>query len=102
MELSGKRVMVIGLGVSGVAAARFLASRGATLVMTDRRVDLDRSGLPAGVIKLGAEDASWLDDIDMVVTSPGVPRDSILLQAATARQIPAIGEIELASRFLDV
>jgi UDP-N-acetylmuramoylalanine--D-glutamate ligase len=101
MELSGKRVMVIGLGVSGVAAARFLASRGATLVMTDRRVDVERSGLPAGALKLGAEDESWLDGIELVVTSPGVPRDSILLRAATSRKIPVIGEIELASCFLD-
>jgi UDP-N-acetylmuramoylalanine--D-glutamate ligase len=101
MELSGKRVMVIGLGVSGVAAARFLASRGATLVMTDRRVDVECSGLPAGVVKLGAEDANWLDDVELIVTSPGVPRDAVLLRAATERQIPVIGEIELASRFLD-
>ena len=94
--------MVIGLGVSGVAAARFLASRGATLVMTDRRVDVERSRLPAGAVKLGAEDASWLNDVELVVTSPGVSRDSILLRAATSRKIPVIGEIELASRFLDV
>jgi UDP-N-acetylmuramoylalanine--D-glutamate ligase len=100
MELAGKRVMVIGLGVSGVAAARFLASRGANLVMTDRRVDIERDQLPAGAVKLGAEDASWVDDIDLVVTSPGVPRDSVLLRAATTRRIPVIGEIELASRFL--
>lgn len=102
MELSGKRVMVVGLGVSGAAAARFLASRGATLVMTDRRVDIERGNLPPGAVKLGAEDASWLDDIELVVTSPGVPRDSILLRTATERKIPVIGEIELASRFLDV
>jgi UDP-N-acetylmuramoylalanine--D-glutamate ligase len=102
MELSGKRVMVVGLGVSGLAAARFLASRGATLVMTDRRVDVDRSNLPAGALKLGAEDARWLDGVELVVTSPGVPRDSILLRSATERKIPVIGEIELASRFLDV
>jgi UDP-N-acetylmuramoylalanine--D-glutamate ligase len=101
MELSNKRVMVVGLGVSGVAAARFLAARGAKLVMTDRRVDIERRDLPAGALKLGAEDAHWVDDIDLVVTSPGVPRDSILLRAATARRIPVIGEIELASRFLE-
>jgi UDP-N-acetylmuramoylalanine--D-glutamate ligase len=93
--------MVVGLGVSGLAAARFLASHGAKLVMTDRRVDIDRTKLPAGAVKLGAEDASWLDDIDLVVTSPGVPRDSVLLRTATEQQIPVIGEIELASRFLD-
>src|SRR5258708_5846977 len=101
MELSGKRVMVVGLGVSGIAAARFLASRGAKLVMTDRRVDVDRGNLPEGALKLGAEDAGWLDGIELVVTSPGVPRDSVLLSAATKRKIPVIGEIELASRFLD-
>ena len=101
MELSNKRVMVVGLGVSGLAAARFLASRGAKLVMTDRRVDIERGKLPPGAVKLGAEDASWVDGIDLVVTSPGVPRDSILLRAATERKIPVIGEIELASRFLD-
>ncbi|HXN14284.1 MAG TPA: hypothetical protein VN865_14320 [Candidatus Acidoferrales bacterium] len=101
MELSNKRVMVVGLGVSGLAAARFLASRGAKLLMTDRRVDVERGSLPAGAVKLGAEDASWLDGIELVVTSPGVPRDSILLRAATAAKIPVIGEIELASRFLE-
>ncbi len=102
MELSNKRVMVVGLGVSGVAAARFLASRGAKLVMTDRRVDVERGKLPSGGLKLGAEDASWMDNIDLVVTSPGVPRDSILLRTATERRIPVVGEIELASRFLEV
>ena len=101
MELSNKRVMVVGLGVSGVAAARFLASRGAKLVMTDRRVDVDRDKLPPGALKLGAGTPSWLDGIDLVVTSPGVPRDSLLLHAATEQRIPVIGEIELASRFLD-
>ncbi len=101
MELSNKRVMVVGLGVSGAAAARFLASRGAQLVMTDRRIDIERSNLPEGALKLGAEDPGWLDGIELVVTSPGVPRDSTLLRAATERGIPVIGEIELASRFLD-
>jgi UDP-N-acetylmuramoylalanine--D-glutamate ligase len=100
MELSGKRVMVVGLGVSGAAAARFLASRGAILVMTDLRTGVERGRLPAGTLKLGAEDAAWMDGIDLVVTSPGVPHDSVLLRTATARKIPVIGEIELASRFL--
>jgi UDP-N-acetylmuramoylalanine--D-glutamate ligase len=101
MELSNKRVMVVGLGVSGVAAARFLASRGAKLVMTDRRVDIARDKLPAGTLKLGPEDANWIDGVELVVTSPGVPRDSLLLRTATEKRIPVIGEIELASRFLN-
>ena len=100
MELRDKRVMVVGLGVSGVAAARFLASRGARLVMTDRRVDVERGNLPAGALKLGAEDPRWMDGVDLVVTSPGVSRDSLLLRTATEKRIPVIGEIELAGRFL--
>jgi UDP-N-acetylmuramoylalanine--D-glutamate ligase len=100
MEVAGKRVMVIGLGVTGAAAARFLAARGATLSMTDRRTDIDRTKLPSGAMHLGAEDPAWVRGIDLVVTSPGVPRQSVLIRAATERGIPVIGEIELASRFI--
>jgi UDP-N-acetylmuramoylalanine--D-glutamate ligase len=100
MELNGKRVMVIGLGISGLAAARFLAGRGANLVMTDLRTDLKRTELPAGDVYLGAEDPAWLNEIDLVVASPGVPQISMLMTAARARHIPLIGELELGSRFV--
>jgi UDP-N-acetylmuramoylalanine--D-glutamate ligase len=100
MELAGKRVMVVGLGVSGLAAVRFLASIGAHLVMTDQRIGIDRSVLPDGELRLGDESLDWLRDIDLVVTSPGVPRDSKLLSGAVAQRIPVIGELELASRFI--
>ena len=104
MDLAGKRVMVIGLGVSGLAAARLLAERGARLVMTDLRADLrlDRNdgSTPPGEFHLGAEDPSWLDGIDLVVTSPGVPAGSTLLTEADRRRIPVIGELELGSRFV--
>ncbi len=93
--------MVVGLGVSGLAAARFLTTRGAHLTMTDHRADLDRAKLPDGELKLGADDAAWIKNIDLVVTSPGVPRDSKLLRAAVERNIPVIGELELAGRFID-
>ncbi len=99
MELRGKRVMVVGLGVSGRAAARFLAARGAGLLLTDKKSDLATSDLPAGELHLGAEKAQWLKGVDLVVTSPGIPRDSILLREAQQRGIPVIGELELASRF---
>jgi UDP-N-acetylmuramoylalanine--D-glutamate ligase len=100
MELAGKSVMVIGLGVTGAAAARFLVARGAILSMTDRRTDIDRTKLPSGAMHLGVENAAWLDGIDLVVTSPGVPRESQLIRTAIERGIPVIGEIELASRFI--
>ena len=77
MELKGKRVMVIGLGVSGLAAARFLARRGgANCVMTDRRADRRNREQFAGRRAASRRRRSgWLDGVDLVVTSPGVPRD---------------------------
>src|SRR6185437_12336851 len=112
MDLADKRVMVIGLGVSGLASARLLAARGAHLVMTDLRPDLRRDSdtaagadargvsMPPGEIHLGSEDPSWLDAVDLVVTSPGVPSTSRLLTEADRRRIRVIGELELASRFI--
>src|SRR6185437_10778273 len=112
MDLADKRVMVIGLGVSGLASARLLAARGAHLVMTDLRPDLRRDSdtaagadargalMPPGEIHFGSEDPVWLDAVDLVVTSPGVPSTSRLLTEADRRRIRVIGELELASRYI--
>ncbi len=100
MELKGKRVMVIGLGVSGLAAARFLAGRGAAVVMAERRPDLVREHLPPGELRVGAEDPAWLTGVDLVVASPGVPPASPLMRQARAARIPVIGELELGYRFV--
>jgi UDP-N-acetylmuramoylalanine--D-glutamate ligase len=101
MDLNGKRVMVIGLGISGRAAARLLSAHAAQLVMTDRSPNIVRADLPTGVVHLGAEDLAWLDGIDLVVASPGVPQTSALMTAARTRRIPIIGELELGSRFVN-
>jgi UDP-N-acetylmuramoylalanine--D-glutamate ligase len=100
LELKGKRVMVVGLGVSGRAAARFLAGRGAALLLTDQQAGLATDGLPAGELHLGAENPAWLRGVDLVVTSPGIPRDSVLLREAQQRGIDVIGELELANNFV--
>ncbi len=98
--------MVIGLGISGQAAAHFLAARGARLVMADLRADLAGIELPPGDVHLGAEDPAWLaganaaDRVELVVASPGVPPTSALMIAARAQRIPIISEIELGSRFV--
>ena len=77
--------MVIGLGVSGRAAARFLSARGAGLVLTDQRETLDGRQLAAGRNSISArEDPAWLEGVDLVVASPGVPPTSTLLRAARA------------------
>jgi UDP-N-acetylmuramoylalanine--D-glutamate ligase len=101
MELPGKRAMVVGLGVTGRAVAHFLRERGASLILCDQRGDVVTDKLPRGELRVGGEDPTWLRGVDLVVTSPGVPRDSVLLRAAVEARIPVVSEIELASRFLN-
>jgi len=100
MDLRGLCAMVVGLGASGRAAARFLASRGASLVLTDTRRDLSTADLPLAQLHLGGEEAAWLGGVDLVVVSPGVPLTSKLVAAARRAGTPVIGELELASRFI--
>src|SRR5215203_7547698 len=107
MELDGKKVLVIGAGRSGVASARFMAARGALVVLNDRKEFIDWSNEALalkgeGVVKLLAGDVpSWLlDQIELVVVSPGVPSKSIPVRYAERAGAEVIGEIELAWRFL--
>jgi len=97
LEIAGKSVLVLGLGVSGRSAAKFCAERGARVVVADDRGDADASGLPAGVeLRLGApspDPASF----DLVVPSPGVP-----FARYGARAKCAWGDLELAYRALSV
>jgi UDP-N-acetylmuramoylalanine--D-glutamate ligase len=107
MELDGKKVLVIGAGRSGVASARFLAARGALVVLNDRKefIDWPNAALALkgeGVVKLLAGDVpSWLlDQIELVVVSPGVPSKSIPVRYAARAGAEVVGEVELAWRFL--
>lgn len=103
MQLEGRRVTVVGLGRSGVAAARLCRDRGAQVTLTDeveQAVTRDaalRLALPAqlgpGALALALRDA------ELVVVSPGVPPHPALV-AAQAAGAEVIGELELASRFL--
>jgi len=72
LDLAGKKVLVIGLGVSGKSAAAFCAARGAQVLACDERADVCASGLPPEVeLRRGAlpDPAAF----DLVVPSPGVP-----------------------------
>src|ERR687894_3029399 len=107
MDLDGKKVLVIGAGRSGVASARFLTARGALVVLNDRKefIDWPNDALALkgeGVVKLLAGDVpSWLlDQIELVVVSPGVPTRGIPVRYAERAGAEVIGEIELAWRFL--
>src|SRR5919202_1401587 len=107
MELDGKKVLVVGAGRSGVAASRFLAARGALVVLNDRKdfIDWPNDALALkgdGVVKLLACDVPpWLlDQVELVVLSPGVPTKSIPARYAERAGAEVVGEIELAWRFL--
>src|ERR1043166_9594999 len=106
MEVAGRKALVIGAARGGIASARFLAQRGATVALTDRKplsewkpeaIRLKTEGV--GLVE--GDPPSWLlDQIDLVVVSPGVPTKSIPIRYADRRGAEVIGEIELASRFL--
>jgi UDP-N-acetylmuramoylalanine--D-glutamate ligase len=100
MGLPPNRVLVVGAGKSGLAAARFCALRGAHVTVTDMRVEVSREGMPPGISwELGGHRAESFTSADLIVVSPGVP-EIAELKAARARGVPVTGEIELASRFV--
>ena len=105
MDLKAKKLLVIGLARTGRECARFLAQQGAKVWISDLRGQDDLRGEMAALgdladlSRLGGEEKSWLDGMDYVVPSPGVPRGNLLLREALARKIPVLSEIELAYRF---
>ena len=106
MEIGGRKALVIGAARSGIASARFLAQRGATVALNDRKAlsDWSREALDLkteGVGLIESDPPSWLlDQIDLLIVSPGVPTTAIPIRYAERRGVEVIGEIELASRFL--
>ena len=95
MELRGKRVVVVGMAKSGVAALRLLREKGACV----RAVDEKPMGEIDGV-RVEAQTADTLRDAELVVISPGVPADLEILREVRERRVPVIGELELAAPFL--
>jgi UDP-N-acetylmuramoylalanine--D-glutamate ligase len=106
MEIAGRKALVVGAARSGIASARFLAQRGAIVALNDRKALSEWSpealALKNEGVGLVESDApSWLlDQVDLVVVSPGVPTKSIPIRYADRRGAEVIGEVELASRFL--
>jgi UDP-N-acetylmuramoylalanine--D-glutamate ligase len=106
MNLKGQRILVIGLGKTGIASVRFLMGQGARVMVTDAKPQAE---LKDAVHELGSLSANLefcayntdiLSRVDTIVPSPGVPPVDIILAAAQKRKIPIISEIELAYRFL--
>ena len=101
-ELAGTRALVIGAGRAGRSCARLLAARGAQVRVVEREAAAAQDAdWPDGVeLMLGPEQPAALDGVTLVVPSPGVAHDHVLLAGAVARGVPVWSEIELAARFL--
>jgi UDP-N-acetylmuramoylalanine--D-glutamate ligase len=106
MDLTNRHTVVVGLGRSGLAAAELLRLRGARVTLTDTRARADLAEGAAAADKLGARlelgghHQETLDAADLIVISPGVPHTIAPLEAARAKGVPVIGEVELAARFI--
>jgi len=105
MRLAGRKAVVVGLGKSGVAAVRLLADRGARVAVADDKKAEELApmleGLSVSEVHAGGLTEAAFRDRDLVVVSPGVPPSLPLLAEARARGVEVIGEVELASRFIE-
>ena len=106
MELNGKRVLVVGLGKSGVASALFMKAHGAKVTVSDTKSGDDlRNEIPVlldhGItVETGGHGDRTFRGQDLIVVSPGVPVDAPPLVQARSLGETVIGEIELAAQFL--
>ena len=100
MKLSGKRVLVIGLGESGLAMAKWLTRQGALVRVADSRMQPPntaalREFAPRAELMAGLFAEPVFDGIELIAISPGVPPQEPQIAAAVARGIPLVSEVDL-------
>ena len=106
MEIKGKKVLVVGLGKSGLAAALFLRRQGAQVTVSDvRSADALAKDIPALIeegiaVEAGGHGLLTFRRQDLIVVSPGVPLDTPELIQVQKFGLPIIGELELAAHYL--
>jgi UDP-N-acetylmuramoylalanine--D-glutamate ligase len=98
MELRGARVVVVGLGASGVAAARLCAARGASVTGVDLRPEAPE--IDGVTVVRGPHPDAPFREADLIVVSPGVPFEQPQVRAAERAGVPVLGEIGLAATLL--
>ena len=106
MEVTGKKVLVFGSGISGLGAVKLLEDHGAEVILYDGNDKLDKvamkeqlgDGVKAEII-LGEFPEKLIDTLDIAVLSPGVPTDLPVVNAMRDKKVAVIGEVELAYAF---
>lgn len=103
MDFNGKKICIMGLARSGIAAAERLAACGAAIRISEYRNAVDvphaahqQTNIP---VEYGGHTVEFCCDSDMIVVSPGVHLDIPVIVEARKREIPVISEVELASMF---
>lgn len=109
MGILGKKVLVLGLSKSGIAAAKFAKKHGAVVYLTEGKDvppenlykvdDLKSLGIK---VEYGAHSDEFINNADLVVTSPGIPPHSDIILRIRKQNIPVISELELAYRESDI
>ena len=107
IDLFKKKVLVVGLGMTGVSTARFLVNQGAFVTVTDMAKE-DELGESVAIIRelginmeLGGHRNTTFENAELIVLSPGVPHAISQVQGARDKGIKVLGEIELAAKFID-
>jgi UDP-N-acetylmuramoylalanine--D-glutamate ligase len=104
IALKDKQVLVLGLGDTGLSALRWLNHQGARLSVADTRdnppgVATLKAELPQVKLYSGAFTAAMFTEVDLVVASPGVPLSEPEIQAAIARGVSVVGDVELFAQY---
>ena len=104
IALKDKKVLVLGLGDTGLSALRWLNRQGARLSVADTRavppgLDVLKTELPDAVVYTGALTPTVFDGVDLAVISPGVPLSEPEIQAAIQRGVPVVGDVELFAQY---
>ena len=110
MDLENKKIVVVGFKRTGAAVGNFLARRHARVTITDMAGEKELEPSIEGVkewiangtirLELGAHKKETFETADLIVVSPGVPHTILPIKQAVAKNVPVMGEIELAYRFI--
>jgi UDP-N-acetylmuramoylalanine--D-glutamate ligase len=106
MRLNGTPVLVLGLGESGLAMARWLAHQGARVRVADSRASPPNASalarcVPDAELTAGSFADSLLDGVRLLALSPGLSSEEPVVRAAVSRGIPVTGEIELFAQAIE-